>query len=213
MQANELDRIVTTALADFAQCDDPASLENAKARYLGKTGALTEQLKALSKLPAAERPAVGAAINDAKAKLEAALNARRASLADAKLGRALAAEALDVTLPGRGLGIGALHPLTRTLDRVYSGRSASKSPTARRSKTTSITSPRSIRRRIIRRARCRIRSTSKAAWCCARTRRRYRFATWKRMRRQSRSSRRAAYIASTATQRIRRCSIRSRDCG
>ena len=118
MQAKELDRIVTTALADFAQCDDPASLENAKARYLGKTGALTEQLKALSKLPAAERPTVGAAINDAKAKLEAALNARRASLADAKLGRALAAEALDVTLPGRGLGIGALHPLTRTLDRV-----------------------------------------------------------------------------------------------
>jgi phenylalanyl-tRNA synthetase alpha chain len=118
MQATQLDRIVITALAEFAQCDDPASLENAKARYLGKTGALTEQLKALSKLPAAERPAVGAQINEAKAKLEAALNARRASLADAKLERALAAEALDVTLPGRGLGVGALHPLTRTLDRV-----------------------------------------------------------------------------------------------
>ncbi|HEY3179350.1 MAG TPA: phenylalanine--tRNA ligase subunit alpha [Casimicrobiaceae bacterium] len=118
MQATELDRIVKTALVEFAQCDDPASLENAKARYLGKTGALTEQLKALSKLPAAERPAVGAQINDAKTKLETALNARRASLAEAKLERALAAEALDVTLPGRGLGIGALHPLTRTLDRV-----------------------------------------------------------------------------------------------
>jgi phenylalanyl-tRNA synthetase alpha chain len=118
MQATELDRIVTTALAEFAQSGDPASLENAKARYLGKTGALTEQLKALSKLPAAERPTAGAQINDAKAKLEAALNARRAALADAKLERALAAEALDVTLPGRGLGVGALHPLTRTLDRV-----------------------------------------------------------------------------------------------
>src|SRR5438045_3789564 len=118
MQAIELDRIVTSALADFARCDDPASLENAKARCLGKTGALTEQLKALSKLAPALRPAAGAQINDAKAKLEAALNARRASLADVKLERALAAEALDVTLPGRGLGIGALHPLTRTLDRV-----------------------------------------------------------------------------------------------
>jgi phenylalanyl-tRNA synthetase alpha chain len=118
MQATELDRIVITALAEFAQCDDPASLENAKARYLGKTGALTEQLKALSKLPAAERPSVGARINDTKAKLEAALNARRASLSDTRLERALAAEALDVTLPGRGLGVGALHPLTRTLDRV-----------------------------------------------------------------------------------------------
>jgi phenylalanyl-tRNA synthetase alpha chain len=120
MQANELDRIVTTALAEFAQCDDPASLENAKARYLGKAGALTEQLKALAKLSAAERPAVGAQINDAKRKLEAALNARRAALADAKLERVLAAEAVDVTLPGRGLGVGALHPLTRTLDRLES---------------------------------------------------------------------------------------------
>ena len=54
MQATELDRIVIAALADFAQCGDPASLENAKARYLGKTGALTEQLKALSKLSTAE---------------------------------------------------------------------------------------------------------------------------------------------------------------
>ena len=120
MQANELDRIVTTALAEFALCDDPASLENAKARYLGKAGALTEQLKALAKLSAAERPAVGAQINDAKRKLEAALNARRAALADAKLERVLAAEAVDVTLPGRGLGVGALHPLTRTLDRLES---------------------------------------------------------------------------------------------
>src|SRR5881396_798460 len=108
MQATDLDRIVIAALAEFAQCNDPASLENAKARYLGKTGALTEQLKALAKLPAAERPAAGAQINDAKTKLETALNARRASLAEAKLQRALAADALDVTLPGRGLGTGAL---------------------------------------------------------------------------------------------------------
>ena len=118
MQANELDRIVTTAFAEFAQCDNPASLENAKARYLGKTGTLTEQLKGLAKLTAAERPAAGATINEAKAKLEAALHARRAALADAKLSRSLAADALDVTLPGRGLGVGALHPITRALDRV-----------------------------------------------------------------------------------------------
>ena len=118
MQATELDRIVDSALAEFAQCDDPASLENAKARYLGKTGTLTEQLKGLAKLTAAERPAAGATINEAKAKLEAALHARRAALADAKLSRSLAADALDVTLPGRGLGVGALHPITRALDRV-----------------------------------------------------------------------------------------------
>ena len=118
MQATELDRIVTSALAEFAQCGDPASLENAKARYLGKAGALTEQLKGLAKLSLAERPAAGATINEAKAKLEAALSARRAALADEKLSRSLAADALDVTLPGRGVGVGALHPITRVLERV-----------------------------------------------------------------------------------------------
>ena len=118
MQATELDRIVTSALAEFAQCGDPASLENAKARYLGKAGALTEQLKGLAKLSPAERPAAGATINDAKAKLEAALSARRAALADEKLSRSLSADSPDVTLPGRGVGVGALHPITRVLERV-----------------------------------------------------------------------------------------------
>jgi phenylalanyl-tRNA synthetase alpha chain len=114
----ELTRIVDRALEDFTRCDDPAALENAKAKYLGKSGALTAQLKSLGTLPAAERPAAGAAINDAKAKLEAALDARRAALADAKLARELAADALDVSLPGRGIGVGGLHPLTRTLERI-----------------------------------------------------------------------------------------------
>ena len=118
MQATELDRIVASALAEFAQCGDPASLENAKARYLGKAGALTEQLKGLAKLAPAERPTAGATINEAKAKLEAALHARRAALADEKLSRSLAADALDVTLPGRGVGVGALHPISRVLERV-----------------------------------------------------------------------------------------------
>jgi phenylalanyl-tRNA synthetase alpha chain len=115
---DDLTRIVDAALAEFALCTDAAALENAKARYLGKTGALTEQLKSLGKLSAAERPAAGAKINEAKARLESALNARRAALADAKQDAALAAEALDVTLPGRGLGMGTLHPITRTLERV-----------------------------------------------------------------------------------------------
>jgi len=115
---DNLSRIVDTALAEFAACGDAAALENAKARYLGKTGSLTEQLKGLGKLSAADRPAAGARINEAKVRLEAALNARRAALADAKLEAQLAGEALDVTLPGRGLGTGTLHPITRTLERV-----------------------------------------------------------------------------------------------
>jgi phenylalanyl-tRNA synthetase alpha chain len=115
---DELDRIVESAVAEFQSCVDPAALENAKAKYLGKAGALTTKLKTLGALPAAERAASGARINAAKAKLEEALVARRQSIADAKLAAQLSAEALDVSLPGRGAGVGSLHPLTRTLERV-----------------------------------------------------------------------------------------------
>src|SRR5262249_61930464 len=74
--------------------------------------------KAAGGLPAADRPAAGARINEAKATLEPALERRRAELADAKLAKALAADALDVSLPGRGLGTGGLHPVTRTVQRI-----------------------------------------------------------------------------------------------
>ena len=115
---NELDRIVADALAEFTACGDAAALENSKARYLGKSGALTDLLKSLGKLPGAERPAAGARINEAKAKLEAALTARRDALAESREKAQLATEALDVSLPGRGPGTGGLHPITRTLERI-----------------------------------------------------------------------------------------------
>ena len=113
-----LEHIVATALAEFAACNDPVALENCKARYLGKSGQLTELLKTLGKLSATERPAAGARINQAKSELEAALGRRRDELANAKLNAQLAAESLDVSLPGRGRGIGGLHPITRTIERI-----------------------------------------------------------------------------------------------
>jgi phenylalanyl-tRNA synthetase alpha chain len=115
---NELERIIAAALAEFTACADPAALENSKARYLGKAGALTEQLKSLGKLPAADRPAAGALINEAKGRLEAALGARREAMAESRLAAQLAADALDVSLPGRGCATGGLHPITRTLERM-----------------------------------------------------------------------------------------------
>jgi phenylalanyl-tRNA synthetase alpha chain len=115
---DKLEQIVASAVAEFAACRDPAALENAKAKFLGKTGQLTESLKALGKLSPEERPAAGARINQAKSELEAALSRRRDELADAKLTSQLAAESLDVSLPGRGLGVGGVHPITRTMDRV-----------------------------------------------------------------------------------------------
>jgi phenylalanyl-tRNA synthetase alpha chain len=115
---DELAKIVAAALADFAACADPAALENGKAKYLGKAGALTGLLKSLGGLPAAERPGAGARINEAKLKLEAALAARREALAESRLAAQLAGEALDVSLPGRGSGTGGLHPITRTIERI-----------------------------------------------------------------------------------------------
>ena len=114
----EVQFIIDRALAEFKACADPVALENCKARYLGKAGALTELLKSLGKLPPAERPAAGARINEAKSTLEAALQRRRDQLAEAKLAEQLAGEALDVSLPGRGQSTGALHPITRTLQRI-----------------------------------------------------------------------------------------------
>jgi phenylalanyl-tRNA synthetase alpha chain len=115
---DELETIVAGALADFAACDDPVALENVKARYVGKSGRLTELLKSLGKLAATDRPAAGARINAAKEQLEAALIRRRAELSDQKLAQQLASEALDVSLPGRGRDVGSLHPITRTIDRI-----------------------------------------------------------------------------------------------
>ena len=113
-----LEQLVTQAQADFAAAPDAAALENAKARYLGKTGQITEQMKGLGKLAPDERRAQGAVINAAKEQVEAALTARRNALDDAQLQSRLNAEAIDVTLPGRGRGMGGIHPVMRTWNRV-----------------------------------------------------------------------------------------------
>ena len=114
----DLDAIVHEALAQFSRIEQPDQLEQAKARFLGRSGTLTELLKGLGKLPAAERPAMGSRINAAKAQLEAALAAQREKILAQQLNARLAEEKLDVTLPGRGLGTGGLHPVTRTMERV-----------------------------------------------------------------------------------------------
>jgi phenylalanyl-tRNA synthetase alpha chain len=114
----ELKKILDDALQSFAVIEDAAELENAKARYLGKEGSLTGLLKGLGKLSAEERPAAGARINQVKQQIEAALNAQREAIQQRALNAKLAAESLDVTLPGRGTGVGGLHPVTRTLERI-----------------------------------------------------------------------------------------------
>jgi phenylalanyl-tRNA synthetase alpha chain len=114
----QLQQILDQALQQFAATSDEAELEQIKARYLGKEGSLTALLKELGKLSAEERPAAGARINQVKQGIEAALQQRRDTLQQNKLAQKLAAESLDVTLPGRGMATGGLHPVTRTLQRI-----------------------------------------------------------------------------------------------
>ncbi|MGA3159532.1 MAG: phenylalanine--tRNA ligase subunit alpha [Steroidobacteraceae bacterium] len=114
----ELAADVTAALAQIASSPDIAGLEALRVHWLGKKGALTEQLKSLGALPAAERPAAGARINAAKDQLTQAIEARRALLEQQAVGRKLIEGRIDVTLPGRGEQRGGLHPITRVRIRI-----------------------------------------------------------------------------------------------
>ncbi|MES2356128.1 MAG: phenylalanine--tRNA ligase subunit alpha [Pseudomonadota bacterium] len=115
-----LEAILQEAITDLAKVENLVDLEQAKARYLGKQGRLTEQLKQLGKLSPEERPAAGARINEIKQGVESAVNARRDALAARALEGRLAQESLDVTLPSRGRTRGGIHPVIRTWQRVES---------------------------------------------------------------------------------------------
>jgi len=113
-----LERVVEEANEVFGATSSSAELEQAKARYLGKTGVLSELLKSLGRLPADQRPAAGSRINAAKQQVEQALERRRAQIAQAALDARLAEEAIDVTLPGRQRAGGGIHPVIRTWQRI-----------------------------------------------------------------------------------------------
>ena len=113
-----LSALIEHALADVRASRDLSALDEVRVRLLGKKGLLTEQLKSLGGLPAAERPAAGQRINEAKAAIQAALEARRERLEQEALSAELARGAIDVTLPGRGQEQGSLHPVTRTRLRI-----------------------------------------------------------------------------------------------
>jgi phenylalanyl-tRNA synthetase alpha chain len=115
---SSLEQLVKTAQEDFQAATDSAALENAKAKYLGKTGLITAQMKELGALSPDERRSRGAVINQAKEQIESLLNARRDALANAQLQERLNAEAIDVTLPGRGRSSGGLHPVMRSWQRI-----------------------------------------------------------------------------------------------
>src|SRR5690606_12305856 len=114
----QVDDLIVQAKDQFAQARDAAALENAKARFLGKQGALTPMLKGLAALDPEREREEGARIIQLKQQIEGPLNARRAQLQQSALARRLAAETIDVTLPGRGRGIGGIHPVIQAWQRV-----------------------------------------------------------------------------------------------
>lgn len=118
MQTSDTADWVARARDALATAGDSAALANAKARYLGRDGLLTQAMKGLGRLTAQERSIEGKRLNQIKQAIEGLIEERERALAKAELDRRLAEEAIDVTLPGRGTGAGGLHPITLTIERI-----------------------------------------------------------------------------------------------
>ena len=116
MQA--LSGLIDQAASEIDAASDLAALDAVRVSYLGKKGELTARLKSMSQLSAKDRPAAGQEINKAKQTLQGLINTRRDGLEAAALAVKLAADAVDVSLPGRGNSIGGRHPVSRAQARI-----------------------------------------------------------------------------------------------
>ena len=115
-----LEALTQQALAAVSEAQDVAALDQVRVQFLGKKGEITSLMKNLGSVAPEERPQMGAVINEAKDQVQTAINERKQGLESAALNAKLAAETIDVTLPGRGLQEGSLHPVTRTIERIES---------------------------------------------------------------------------------------------
>ena len=113
-----LEALTQQALAAVAAAEDVAALDQVRVQYLGKKGEISALMKNLGNVAPEDRPKIGAVINEARDQVQTALNTRKADLETAALNAKLASETIDVTLPGRGIQEGSLHPVTRTLERI-----------------------------------------------------------------------------------------------
>jgi len=114
----DLETLLAQAQDKVNTATDLRVLDDVRVAYLGKTGAFTEQLKQLGKLPKEERPQAGQVINKAKQTLQKGIEAKKLDLEEAQLNARLTSETIDVTLPGRNNVSGGLHPVTRTIERI-----------------------------------------------------------------------------------------------
>lgn len=114
----ELEQLKNATLAAIAAAADGPALEQLRVDVLGKKGSITEQMKRLGTLPPDERKAFGALVNVVRDEVSQALSARKEALDAAALSDQLRTERIDVTQPGRDAGIGSVHPVSRTLERI-----------------------------------------------------------------------------------------------
>lgn len=115
---SDIERLIHAALVEIDAANTVDALELQRVALLGKSGSVTAQLKQLGTLPPELRKAFGEQINRAKETIAAAIATRKAALEEAAFAERLATECIDTTLPGRGNGIGNLHPVSRTLERI-----------------------------------------------------------------------------------------------
>ena len=116
----DLKKLIKEAELDFSQCKSLSDLDHTKAKYLGKSGPLTEAMRGLSTLSKEEKPKVGAFINDIKQSIEKALLYRKKLIQDEELNFQLESESIDISLPGRKQSQGSLHPITISMNRIQS---------------------------------------------------------------------------------------------
>ncbi|MCP4487402.1 MAG: phenylalanine--tRNA ligase subunit alpha, partial [Gammaproteobacteria bacterium] len=116
--SQELDSLFQQAIQSIAESSDLAALDSVRVRYLGKKGEITAHLKNLGKLSAEARPAAGQAINQVKVRIQELLEQRKAEVNDRLIAEKLTRDTVDVTLPGRRMKAGGLHPVTLTMNRI-----------------------------------------------------------------------------------------------
>ena len=114
----QLTQVLVTALSEMQAVASIHELEQFKSRYVGKQGLITAFMQKLKDLAPDERKAFGAQVNQVKTEFEVALNEQRAGIIAHELNNKLANETIDVTLPGRGIAAGSLHPVTLALNRI-----------------------------------------------------------------------------------------------
>jgi phenylalanyl-tRNA synthetase alpha chain len=116
---DQLETIAKTARIELDELASGADLDTWHGRYIGRKGEITQMLRRVAELPKEERPTFGQRANQLKNELETAYEAQAVSVKTAELEQSLTAGALDVTLPGRPLETGRLHPSTQNLRRIY----------------------------------------------------------------------------------------------